>query len=109
MRASSDVYAGLHARSAAWFAGRVLACCGDVQEAFCAVPKASVLFYSYFEAAANHGEIMTQGVVVERNTRRSWRIASDGAYETTARGQDVLKIPLLSKGTAFPFAEREAF
>jgi len=51
---------------------------------------------------------MAQSTVSETRVKRSWRIGSDGGYETTARGMDVLKTPLINKGTAFPIAEREA-
>jgi malate dehydrogenase (oxaloacetate-decarboxylating) len=51
---------------------------------------------------------MAQSAISEARVKRSWRIGSDGGYETTASGVDVLKMPLLNKGTAFPIEEREA-
>jgi malate dehydrogenase (oxaloacetate-decarboxylating) len=38
--------------------------------------------------------------------RRSFRLAADGAWETTDRGIDVLHNPALNKGVAFPDDER---
>lgn len=40
-------------------------------------------------------------------TKRKFR-AEDGAYVTTARGVELLDIPLLNKGTAFTREERAA-
>lgn len=37
---------------------------------------------------------------------RNFRVASDGAYETTARGLEVLETPFLNKGSAFTHEER---
>jgi malate dehydrogenase (oxaloacetate-decarboxylating) len=51
---------------------------------------------------------MAQSTVSEPRVKRSWQIAADGGYATTARGMDVLKTPLINKGTAFPVREREA-
>lgn len=39
---------------------------------------------------------------------RGYRIAPDGAYETTARGRDLLRLPQLNRGTAFTREERAA-
>ncbi len=38
--------------------------------------------------------------------RRTFRIAADGAYETSRRGLDVLEAPVLNKGSAFTLEER---
>ena len=40
------------------------------------------------------------------NGNRNFRVAGDGAYETTARGQVILETPFLNKGSAFSFDER---
>jgi malate dehydrogenase (oxaloacetate-decarboxylating) len=40
------------------------------------------------------------------NGSRNFRVAVDGAYETTARGQVILETPFLNKGSAFSFDER---
>ncbi len=37
---------------------------------------------------------------------RNFRVSSDGAYETTARGLEVLETPSLNKGSAFTLEER---
>jgi len=37
---------------------------------------------------------------------RNFRVATDGAFETTARGLDILETPFLNKGTAFTEVER---
>jgi malate dehydrogenase (oxaloacetate-decarboxylating) len=37
---------------------------------------------------------------------RNFRVSSDGAYETTARGLEVLETPFLNKGSAFTLEER---
>ena len=37
---------------------------------------------------------------------RNFRVAGDGAYETTARGLEVLETPFLNKGSAFTLSER---
>lgn len=39
---------------------------------------------------------------------RNFRVASDGAYETSARGLEVLETPVLNKGSAFTLEERRA-
>jgi malate dehydrogenase (oxaloacetate-decarboxylating) len=37
---------------------------------------------------------------------RNFRVSSDGAYETTARGLEILETPFLNKGSAFSLEER---
>ena len=39
-------------------------------------------------------------------TQRTFRIAADGAFETSRRGLDVLEAPALNKGSAFTLEER---
>jgi hypothetical protein len=39
-------------------------------------------------------------------TQRTFRLAADGADETSRRGQDVLEAPVLNKGSAFALEER---
>jgi malate dehydrogenase (oxaloacetate-decarboxylating) len=39
---------------------------------------------------------------------RHFRVSSDGAYETSARGLEVLETPFLNKGSAFTLEERRA-
>jgi malate dehydrogenase (oxaloacetate-decarboxylating) len=39
---------------------------------------------------------------------RNFRVANDGAYETTAYGQEILETPFLNKGSAFSLDERAA-
>jgi malate dehydrogenase (oxaloacetate-decarboxylating) len=39
---------------------------------------------------------------------RNFRVSSDGAYETSARGLEVLETPFLNKGSAFTLKERRA-
>jgi malate dehydrogenase (oxaloacetate-decarboxylating) len=38
--------------------------------------------------------------------RRAFRVAPDGAYETSRRGRDILEAPVLNKGSAFTLEER---
>jgi malate dehydrogenase (oxaloacetate-decarboxylating) len=38
---------------------------------------------------------------------RNFRVAADGAYETTASGSEILESPVLNKGSAFTLAERD--
>ncbi len=38
---------------------------------------------------------------------RTFRVADDGAYETTASGQEILETPFLNKGSAFTRQERD--
>ena len=39
-------------------------------------------------------------------TQRTFRVAGDGAFETSRRGLDVLEAPVLNKGSAFTLEER---
>jgi malate dehydrogenase (oxaloacetate-decarboxylating) len=39
---------------------------------------------------------------------RNFRVAADGAYETTVPGTEILESPVLNKGSAFTLAERDA-
>ena len=39
---------------------------------------------------------------------RHFRVSSEGAYETSARGLEVLETPFLNKGSAFTLEERRA-
>ena len=43
-----------------------------------------------------------------RSVGRNFRVASDGALETWARGLEVLETPVLNKGSAFTIEERHA-
>ena len=40
--------------------------------------------------------------------RRHFTVTSDGAFETSSRGQEILESPFLNKGSAFTLDEREA-
>ncbi|MFI5285383.1 MAG: NAD-dependent malic enzyme [Candidatus Dormibacteria bacterium] len=40
--------------------------------------------------------------------QRPFRVAPDGAYETSRRGRDILEAPVLNKGSAFTLEERTA-
>jgi malate dehydrogenase (oxaloacetate-decarboxylating) len=40
--------------------------------------------------------------------QRGFRVAPDGAYETSRRGRDILEAPVLNKGSAFTLEERIA-
>jgi malate dehydrogenase (oxaloacetate-decarboxylating) len=43
-----------------------------------------------------------------RSRGRNFRVASDGAFETAAHGQEILETPFLNKGSAFSLDERAA-
>ena len=43
-----------------------------------------------------------------RSRGRNFRVASDGAFETAAHGQEILETPFLNKGSAFSLDERTA-
>jgi hypothetical protein len=52
------------------------------------------------------GAAPRQPLVSGANRSRNFRVAVDGAYETTARSQMILETPFLNKGSAFSFDER---
>jgi len=45
--------------------------------------------------------------VIGASRGRTFRVAEDGAYETTAFGQEILETPFLNKGSAFTRQERD--
>jgi malate dehydrogenase (oxaloacetate-decarboxylating) len=45
--------------------------------------------------------------VIGASRGRTFRVADDGAYETTASGQEILETPFLNKGSAFTRQERD--
>src|SRR5450755_2076316 len=55
----------------------------------------------------NGGACIEGGLGMSSISRgRNFRVSSDGAYETTARGLEVLETPFLNKGSAFTLEER---
>jgi malate dehydrogenase (oxaloacetate-decarboxylating) len=49
---------------------------------------------------------MLEEKVIGASRGRNFRVADDGAYETTAFGQEILETPFLNKGSAFSLQER---
>ncbi len=71
--------------------------------------RANAANNSYELAEANRQELMLQRMVPLLATpQRKNNLDAPGCYETKARGMAVLTTPLLNKGSAFTFEEREA-